>query len=265
MKETLVYLALLFLLDKACLRPSFVENKIKDVFLSYVGGAEDIEVNVKLAPFPRDLIGRIEKVEVTMKGFKTETLPIAITPKSVTAGKINRLDFRGEKIKYKDIPIKSVSLTLSDLKFNLPRLLFSHKMQFVGAGKGAVNLVLTEEAINEVAKGRADIQLMEDKIKVHLTVGIPPFAFPLDIYGRLEGRGDKVYFVEPSGELLSLPIPSSLLQLAIDRLNPILDISALIPFTIPISIKEIALKDKEMHISCDVDLSRWGAPSKGER
>jgi|YelNatPaOPRAMG01_1025707.scaffolds.fasta_scaffold113786_2 hypothetical protein len=258
MKETLLYVALLFLLDKALLRPSSIENKIKDVFLSYVGGAEEIKVDVKLAPFPRDLLGRIEKAEVEMRGFKTETLPITITPKRVMAGKISRLRFEGSDIRYKDIPIKSVSLSLSDLEFNLPRLIVHRKMQFIGAGKGKVNLVLEEEAINEVAKGKANIQLLKDKIKISLNVGYPPFTIPVEIYGKLEGRGDKIYFVQPSGEILSLPIPQSLLQLAVDRLNPVLDISSLIPFTIPVKIEDIFIDEGEMSVSCEVDLSKLG-------
>lgn len=265
MKDALFYLALLFLLDKAFLRPSFLENKIKDTFLSFVGGAQEIKVDVDLAPFPQDLLGRIDRAEVKMKGFQTETLPISITPKRVAAGKIRKLGFFGEDLRYKDVFIKSVSLSLSDLKFNLPKLLFSRKMQFIGAGKGVVNLVLTEEALNELAKGKADIRLLEDKIRVHLTVGTPPFALPLEIYGKLEGKGDKVYFIEPSGEFLFIPIPSTILQIAIDRLNPVVDISAIIPFTIPVNIKSITLREKELTVICDVDLSKWGIPKKGER
>ncbi|MGC9004421.1 MAG: hypothetical protein ACP5KZ_06935, partial [bacterium] len=87
MKETLFYVALLFLLDKALIRPSTIENKIKDVFVSYVGRVEEIKVDVELASFPRDLLGRIDKAEVRMRGFETETLPISITPKKVLAGK----------------------------------------------------------------------------------------------------------------------------------------------------------------------------------
>jgi hypothetical protein len=257
-KETLLYVALLFLLDKALLRPSSIENKIKDVFLSYVGGAEEIKVDVKLAPFPRDLLGRIEKAEVEMRGFKTETLPITITPKKVMAGKISRLRFEGSDIRYKDIPIKSVSLSLSDLEFNLPRLIVHRKMQFIGAGKGKVNLVLEEEAINEVAKGKANIQLLKDKIKISVNVGYPPLTIPIEIYGKLEGREDKIYFVQPSGEILSLPIPQSLLKLAVDRLNPVLDISSLIPFTIPVKIEDILIEEGEMSVSCEVDLSKLG-------
>ncbi|MBC7330171.1 DUF2993 domain-containing protein [bacterium] len=258
MKETLLYVALLFLLDKALLRPSSIENKIKDVFLSYVGGAEEIKVDVELAPFPRDLLGRIEKAEVEMRGFKTETLPITITPKKVMAGKISMLRFEGSDIRYKDIPIKSVSLNLSDLKFNLPRLLVHRKMQFIGAGKGKVSLVLEEEAINEVMKGKANIQLLKDKIKVSLNVGYPPIAIPIEIYGKLEGRGDKIYFVQPTGEILLLPIPQSLLQLAVDRLNPVLDISTLIPFTIPVKIEDIVVEEGEISVFCEVDLSKFG-------
>lgn len=265
MKDTLFYLALLFLLDKAFLRPSFVENKIRDTFLSYVGGAEEISVDVDLAPFPRDLLGRIDKAEVRMKGFKTETLPITITPKRVTSGKIKKLRFFGEDIKYRDVFIKSVSLTLSDLKFNLPRLLFSRKMQFVGAGKGLVNLVLTEEALNEVAKQKANIKLLEGRILIQFNLGTPPLMFPVDIYGKLEGKGDKVYFVEPSGEFLSIPIPSSILQMTVDKLNPVMDISALIPFTIPVNIKDITIREKELIVVCDVDLSKWGTTQKGAR
>ncbi len=265
MKESLFYLALLFLLDKALLRPSFVENKIRDVFLSYVGGAEEIKVDVDLASFPQDILGRIDSAEVKMKGFQTETLPIKITPKKVMAGKIKRLKFLGEDIKYKSIPIKSVSLTLSNLKFNLARLLFSRKMQFVGAGKGEVNLMLTEEALNEVGKERAKIQLLDGRIKLSFRVGAPLFSFPIEIYGKLEGRGKDIYFVEPSGEFLSLPIPQSLLQLAIDKLNPILDISSLIPFTIPVDIKNITIKEKELTVTCNVDLSKLETIGKGER
>lgn len=265
MKDALLYLGVLFLLDKAFLQPSFIENKIKDVFLSYVGGAEEIKVDVDLANFPRDLLGRIDEAKVEMRGFKTETLPLTITPNEVMAGKISRLRFLGEDIRYKDIPIKSVSLTLSDLKFNLPRLLLSRKLQFIGAGKGEVNLVLAEEALNEAAKGRANIQLLDGRIKLQFSVSTLLLTFPVEIYGTLEGQGSKVYFVQPSGKFLSLPIPSSLLKIAIDEINPILDISSLIPFTIPLNIRDITLKEKELTITCDVDLSQLGIPKKGER
>ncbi|MGB9876404.1 MAG: DUF2993 domain-containing protein [bacterium] len=261
MKETLFYVALLFLLDKALIRPSTIENKIKDVFVSYVGRVEEIKVDVELASFPRDLLGRIDKAEVRMRGFETETLPISITPKKVLAGKISRLKFEGFDLKYKDIPIKSVSLYLSDLRFNLPKLLFQRKMQFIGAGKGIVNLVLGEEALNEAAKEKAKVKLSDGRVELRFNVGYPPLSLPLVINGKLEGRGDKIFFVQPSGEVFSLPIPQSLLQYAVDRLNPILDISSLIPFTIPIKIRSIEIKEGEINISCEVDLSNLG---KGE-
>lgn len=265
MKSILVYLAAIYLLDKAFLRPSFIENKIKEVFLSYVGGAEEIEVDVDLAPFPKDLLGRIERTEIEMRGFQTETLPIVITPKKVMAGRIKRLKFYGEDIKYKSFSLKSVSLNLSDLEFNLPRLIFSRKMQFVGAGKGEVSLVLTEEAIKGAVKGKGDISFENDRLKIRVAVGYPPLAVPIEISGKLVGRGDKIYFTQPSGEVLSVPIPSELLQMAIDRFNPIIDISSLLPFTIPISIKDITIRGNELQVLCDIDLSELGKERKGER
>jgi hypothetical protein len=41
-------------------------------------------------------------------------------------------------------------------------------------------------------------------------------------------------------------------------LNPVLDISSLIPFTIPVKIEDILIEEGEISVSCEVDLSKLG-------
>jgi hypothetical protein len=41
-------------------------------------------------------------------------------------------------------------------------------------------------------------------------------------------------------------------------LNPVLDISSLIPFPIPVKIEDILIEEGEMSVSCEVDLSKLG-------
>ncbi len=265
MKEALVYLGLLFILDKAFLSPSFVERKIEQTFVSFVGEVGAIKVNVDLSPFPRDLAGRIKRVEVSMDDFQTETIPILITPKKVVGGKVKELYFRGTNVKYKDILLKEISLKIWGLKFDLPKLLFSRRMQFVGADKGEVNLVLDEKALSEVGKGKTEIHFLEDRISVKLSYGISPLSVPIEISGKpVVKEKSKIFLSDVSGKVFSLPIPGGVLETIMERIGPMLDIAQIVPFSLPIEIKDIRIEQGEMRIYCLVDLKHLGKTPQGE-
>jgi hypothetical protein len=86
-------------------------------------------------------------------------------------------------------------------------------------------------------------------------VDVLGLATPFSISGVLTpkpGHPNQLNFVPSSGQFIKIPVPRKLLAYAVDRVNPVVDLSRM---TYPVAIESARVKRNQMLIDGSVDLS----------
>jgi hypothetical protein len=137
-----------------------------------------------------------------------------------------------------------------------------------GVGKAAFTARIDERPLDSMAKKRRP-KLLDLKLALrgrYVQVTLRPELFghptlPVTVDGTLavRGGGKSLDFEPDRGRLTVVPIPEAVLDFVAERLNPVVDLSAL---TVPIRIEKAESQGGQLVLSGTIppdDIARWSA------
>lgn len=179
------------------IRPT-VENAIRDSLPGYIGPAKSYDVHTSGSA--GEMIG----------------------------GKLDCLKIEGDDVQVApDLTISKLFVEMNDVKVD------TDTRALKSVGSSAIRAIVSESAVNryiQATRGSSDltVKLDDGKIVAQFRPSVAGLGVPLSITGRLAISGeDKINFQADAAALGMMPLPASVINRGLDRLNPVLDLSTM--------------------------------------
>lgn len=139
-----------------------------------------------------------------------------------------------------NVALKHMWVEMGEVRYNRHRELTS-------VGETTFGATVLERVVNQYIEqardGSSDLRVKFETAKV--SVVFVPKVVGVDVAVVITGKpvivgGDKVNFVADRGSVARVPVPAYIVNKALDRVNPILDMSLM---KFPVSLKHIAIRD----------------------
>lgn len=172
---------------------------------------------------------------------------------TIMKGTIEYLHIEG-----KDVQL-SKSLTVSDLKIDMNEIHFNTKERSIkSVDSTQLEATITEESVNSfIKKSQEDdtevkVKFEQGQVYVEVRPKVVGISVPVKVLGKPEiTRPDRVDFVADAGSIAHLPIPLFVVNKALSRVNPIVDMSKM---KFPVQLKSLEIGDKIITVKCTADL-----------
>ncbi|MGC4044579.1 MAG: DUF2993 domain-containing protein [Armatimonas sp.] len=182
---------------------------------------------------------------------------------AVMRGRLREVHIVGEQVQLTD------ELTVRELTIDAEEVAADMKTRSLkGEGKATFIARIDERPLDSMAHKRrpklADLRLTLRGRYVQVTVRPEVFGYPtlpITVDGTLavRGGGKSLDFEPDRGRLTIIPIPEPVLDFVAERLNPVVDLSAL---TVPIRIEKAETVGGQLVLSGTIppdEISRWTA------
>lgn len=196
---------------------------------------------------------RVEKgIRESLPGYigpaKEYTVRADGSTTNMIKGLIERLTIDGKDVQLNPMLLVShIVVEMTEIRYH------TSSRELKSVGSTTFKATVAEEAINNYIKNsykdnyNMKVNLREGKIVVDLAPEVLGINMPISVTGKPSiTNGDKVSFVADAASISRLPVPSYIVNKALDRINPILDMAAM---NFPVSLKAIDLKDKVVDIN----------------
>ncbi|MEO7718644.1 MAG: DUF2993 domain-containing protein [Capsulimonas sp.] len=202
------------------------------------------------AALPR-MLGPAQKYDVHVSG---DTF-------ALTRGRAKQVRIAGSQVQL------TPSLTMDTLNLNATDLSFdtkAHTLQKIGAldFDGSLSQENLTHYLSQV-KGKASglqVTLRDSSLEASVPVSPLGIQTTVRLSGNLTphpGEPNKLDFQADGGHLGIVPLPASLLNLALDRLNPVLDLSGV---RIPLSVTSATVEHGELKVRGTAEMSPISPP-----
>ncbi len=182
---------------------------------------------------------------------------------AVMRGRLREVHIIGEEVQLTN------ELTVRELTIDAEEVAADMKTRSLkGVGKATFSARIDERPLDSMARKRRpkllDLKLALRGKYVQVTVRPELFGYPtipITVDGTLavRGGGKSLDFEPDKGRLTIVPIPEPILDFVAERLNPVVDLSAL---TVPIRIEKAEAQGGRLVLSGTIppdEISRWSA------
>ena len=154
-------------------------------------------------------------------------------------GLIARLRIEGTDVQIDpNLLLSNLWVDMTEVRYNTSRVVTSVKETKLSA---TVSEAVVNKYIEQARKGEDNLSVgfEPSKVLVNFVPNVAGVNIAVSVSGAPEiVGGNKINFVADSGSVAHLPVPDYLVNKALDRMNPILDMSVL---KFPVSLKKITI------------------------
>lgn len=259
--------------------PADLERQIERGLRERLGQVQEVHVKLKGPHGYRMLRGNFSRAEVTLKGFDFSALEVdKLVPGSaggersdIRTGRIGELMLNCSDVVYESMEIDQLVLRLKRVRYDVEAAQKQNQISLISMESGTADIRIAEWSLNrKVASLLPDVS----SPRVRLTTGgvvltgrktILALPIPFSVSGKLRGRNNEVYLVDPELNIGILRMPHGFADRLLGEVNPVFafDPRGELPFTLEFT--SLTARGKTLSLQSDVDLRVNPTQATGSR
>lgn len=163
-------------------------------------------------------------------------------------GKIDDLEIKGKDIKIGGLNLQEIKGKLSDVSIDMPSFLSSRKIKINRIETSQIQMEIKEEDLQDYLRQNKDfkdmkIKLKEGEVEIFAEVEILGVKFPATVEGAFRIEKNLIIFAGEKLKLKGRELPDDLTKSVLKKVKPVIDLS---PFSLPLIIKDVGIKEGKM-------------------
>ena len=210
-----------------------MERGIEGQLRQSLGEVREVKVEVHRghrSPFSR----QVDIVDITLVGFEAHSLPgagLQIGGGGDLVGKVGSVAIHARDFRINDLPVERLEVTIKDIRYNLWKALWRHRLQVMRVGDSYAEASLKPRALARMLAPRIkqvqNLRLTFSEGRIYIAGDA---RFGLHIPVRLSCSlaavgGGKIYVVDPKAHVSIVPVPSFIVSRLLDEINPLVDLN----------------------------------------
>jgi len=204
----------------------------------------------------------LDRLQIDLEGFKANPTPggapgLEIKPgDALMVGRINRVAVNASDFEVAGLPVREMSLSLVNLRYDLWRLLIKRRLRVLSfENRSEVSVTLTEASLQRYLAPRVkelegmDLDLLPGRVRVSGRVGVSLLQVPLSISGRLEPAGGRIYLRDPEMAVTVVPVPGFITERIIAQVNPLVDLNQDLAMPISLRLRRITVSPSGLSVT----------------
>lgn len=235
-------------------------ERIRALLAEQMGEVKHLEVRLHTLSPAQKIVGDLEEATIALRGFDASRLPVkSLLPhpkERILKGRIRRLRVEGREAKVQDFLFSSLTLEVTDLRYDLLGLLARKEVLLTDFGTSRVEARLGEEELLRYA--REKLPSIEDialdfqggspgrvVVRGKATLGLLSLDLTLTT-GLKVVEGHRVELHQPHLEAGGIVLPPAMAERSLASINPILDLHTLLEPDTPLVLDRIEITDNEV-------------------
>lgn len=204
--------------------PPLIAQSLRESVIKSAVSIDTVDVSIRVIPFYKIFFGSVDHLEIEAADYTTD-----------------------------QIAIEKLNLSISNLRYNSSKLLFSKVFEVTGLGKGRGVFRVTEETLNDyfIRKlGNADLvnlELIGDRCYLKGNLRTAGIEFELALGGTFKVTGaHSVTYIPKEFSVQKTIVPESIISQLANQLDLTFDLGSL---PVPYAVESVSIHDGGMTIT----------------